>query len=41
MGDNNKNKKIDATVTTFEFRIGDIRGKAPKKSIHLSTLPYF
>jgi len=36
-----KNKKIDATVTTFEFPIGVIRGKAPMKNIPLSTIPSF
>lgn len=42
MGDNNKNNtKTNATVTTFEFPIGDIRGKAPMKNIPLSSLPSF
>jgi len=42
MGDNNKNNtKIDATITTFEFPIGDIRGEDPMKNMTLSSLPYF
>jgi len=42
MGDNNdKNSKTDATITTFEFPIVDIRGKAPMKNIPLSSLPTF
>ena len=42
MGDNNNNNtKTNATISTFEFPIGDIRGKAPMKNIPLSSLPYF
>jgi len=42
MGEINKsNTKTDATVTTFEFPIGDIRGKAPMKNIHLSFYHLF
>lgn len=42
MGDNdNNNIKTDATFTTFEFPIGDIRGEAPMKNIPLSSLPSF
>lgn len=41
MGDNNKNNKTDATITTFEFPIGDIRGEAPMKNIHLLALSSF
>ena len=41
MGENNDNNaKIDATITTFEFPIGD-RGEAPMKNIPLSSLPSF
>lgn len=42
MGDNNNKKtKTNATITTFEFLIGDIRGEASMKNIHLSSLPSF
>lgn len=45
MGDknknNNNNNKTDATITTFEFPISDIRGEAPMKNIPLSFLPFF
>lgn len=42
MGDNNDNNtKTDATITTFEFTIRDIRGEAPMKNIPLSSLPSF
>lgn len=42
MGDNkDKNAKTDATITTFEFPIGDIRGESPMKNIALSSLPSF
>jgi len=42
MGDNNDNNaKTDAIVTTFEFPIGDIRGKTPMKNIPLSSLQSF
>lgn len=43
MGDNNTNNngRIDSTITTFEFPISDIRGKAPMKNIRFSTLPSF
>ena len=42
MGDNNDNNaKTDAIVTTFEFSIGDIRGKTPMKNIPLSSLQSF
>lgn len=39
MGDNND--KTKATITTFEFPIGDIRGEVPMKNIPLSSLPSF
>jgi len=42
MGDNNDNNaKTNATITTFELPIGDVRGKAPMKNIPLSSLPSF
>jgi len=42
MGDNNeKNAKIDATITSFEFQIRDIKGESPMKNIPLSSLPSF
>lgn len=42
MGDNNNNNtKMDATIATFYFPIGDIRGEAHMKNIPLSSLPFF
>jgi len=42
MGDKNNNKtKTDATITTSELPIQDIRGEAPMKNIPLSSLPSF
>ena len=41
MGDNNNKNKTDATITTFEFPISDIRGESPMKNIPLSALPSF
>lgn len=41
MGDNNNNNtKTYATITTFGFPIGDIKGEAPMKNIPLSSLPF-
>jgi len=40
-GNNDNNAKTDATITTFEFPIGDIRSEAPMKNIPLSSLPSF
>ena len=37
---NNDNTRIDATITTFEFTISDIRG-GPMKNIPLSSLTSF
>lgn len=38
---NNYNTRNDTILTTFEFPIGDIMGKAQKKNIPLSDLPSF